>query len=170
MKLLVAVDGRPGEFQFERSDGEWRFVYAAGSAEPASRSASLIEVEPGVFSILMNGRSYQARVEPVAGGGYQVEVRGRRFATEVKDPRGLTRRNRGGIGEGPLSVAAPMPGKVVRVLVSAGDTVEAGVGLVVVEAMKMQNEMKSPKAGRVVQVTAREGATVAAGDVLATIE
>jgi biotin carboxyl carrier protein len=63
-----------------------------------------------------------------------------------------------------------MPGKVVRVLVEEGATVEAGAGLVVVEAMKMQNELKSPKAGTVTELRAREGTTVNAGDVLAVIE
>ncbi|HSB13592.1 MAG TPA: acetyl-CoA carboxylase biotin carboxyl carrier protein subunit, partial [Bryobacteraceae bacterium] len=65
---------------------------------------------------------------------------------------------------------APMPGKVVRVLAAEGDLVEAGQGLLVVEAMKMQNEVKAPKAGRVAALAAREGGTVAAGDVLAVIE
>lgn len=63
-----------------------------------------------------------------------------------------------------------MPGKVVRVLVAEGDMVEAGQGLVVVEAMKMQNEMKSPKAGRVIEVKAKPDSTVAAGQVLLVIE
>jgi biotin carboxyl carrier protein len=63
-----------------------------------------------------------------------------------------------------------MPGKVVRVLVQEGDEIEKGAGLVVVEAMKMQNEMKSPKAGRVVEVKTRPNATVAAGEVLMVIE
>jgi biotin carboxyl carrier protein len=63
-----------------------------------------------------------------------------------------------------------MPGKVVRVLVAPGDTVEAGQGLLVVEAMKMQNEMKASRAGRILTVAAREGATVSAGEILATIE
>ena len=69
-----------------------------------------------------------------------------------------------------MNIAAPMPGKVVRLLVAEGDAVEAGQGLLVVEAMKMQNEMKAPKPGTVVSLTAREGATVAAGEVLAAIE
>ena len=68
------------------------------------------------------------------------------------------------------TIASPMPGKVVRVLVAAGDTVELGQGIVVVEAMKMQNEMKAKRAGRVLEMTAKEGATVVAGEVLATIE
>jgi biotin carboxyl carrier protein len=63
-----------------------------------------------------------------------------------------------------------MPGKIVRVLTAAGTEVEAGAGIVVVEAMKMQNEMKSPKAGRVAAVHVKEGATVNGGDVLAVIE
>jgi biotin carboxyl carrier protein len=63
-----------------------------------------------------------------------------------------------------------MPGKVIRVLVAPGDTVEEGQGLVVVEAMKMQNEMKSPKAGRVVEVRARADATVGAGEILVVVE
>ena len=63
-----------------------------------------------------------------------------------------------------------MPGKIVRVLVSEGDAVEAGQGVIVVEAMKMQNEVRSPKAGVVVKVAVAEGATVFAGEVLAIVE
>jgi biotin carboxyl carrier protein len=63
-----------------------------------------------------------------------------------------------------------MPGKVVRVLIAPGDSVETGQGLIVVEAMKMQNEMKATRAGRVLSVTVKEGATVSAGQILATIE
>jgi biotin carboxyl carrier protein len=63
-----------------------------------------------------------------------------------------------------------MPGKVVRLLVSEGDAVDAGQGLVVVEAMKMQNEMKASRAGRVVEVRVRDGATVGAGDTLVVLE
>jgi biotin carboxyl carrier protein len=63
-----------------------------------------------------------------------------------------------------------MPGKVVRVLAAVGDSVEAGQGILVVEAMKMQNELKAPRAGRVVSVSAKEGDTVAAGEVMAEVE
>ena len=63
-----------------------------------------------------------------------------------------------------------MPGKVVRILVEAGATVEQGDGILVVEAMKMQNELRSPKSGVVKELRAKEGATVGAGDILATIE
>jgi biotin carboxyl carrier protein len=82
----------------------------------------------------------------------------------------MTRSGRGRIGEGLQSVSAPMPGKVVRVLVTEGQSVAAGQGIAVVEAMKMQNEMKAPKSGRVIQLKVREGETVGTGEVLALIE
>jgi biotin carboxyl carrier protein len=67
-------------------------------------------------------------------------------------------------------VKAPMPGKVIRLLVREGDEVQAGQGLAVVEAMKMQNELKALRAGRVLRVAVKDGATVGAGDVLVTLE
>jgi biotin carboxyl carrier protein len=67
------------------------------------------------------------------------------------------------------TITAPMPGKVVRVLIETGQMVEAGQGLVVVEAMKMQNELRAPRTGRVLSVPAKEGATVGAAEILATI-
>ncbi len=99
-----------------------------------------------------------------------IQVNGRIFSVEIFDPRELRSRASAGASEGRQSIAAPMPGKVVRLLVAAGDAVEAGQGLIVVEAMKMQNEMKSPKAGTVVEVKTKDGATVAAGEILVVIE
>jgi biotin carboxyl carrier protein len=126
-------------------------------------------VEPGVYSVLVDGRSYEARVEQ--SGGYAIVfIDGHRFEIEIRDPRRWSRHSSKPGVEGRLNVAAPMPGKIVRLLVAEGDTVEAGQGLLVMEAMKMQNEMKAPKAGRVVSLAAREGATVVAGEVLAAIE
>jgi biotin carboxyl carrier protein len=125
--------------------------------------------EPGVYSVILNGRAYEARIEEDANG-LAVVIDGFHFRIDVRDPRRLAR-NPGGAGrQGVETIAAPMPGKVVRVLVKPGDQVRPGQGLVVVEAMKMQNEMKAAHAGRVATVPAREGATVAAGEVLATIE
>ncbi|HVV46038.1 MAG TPA: biotin/lipoyl-containing protein, partial [Bryobacteraceae bacterium] len=71
---------------------------------------------------------------------------------------------------GRASIAAAMPGKIVRILVSVGDEVAAGQGILVVEAMKMQNELKAPKDGRVTAIEVRENDSVNAGAVLATIE
>ncbi len=89
---------------------------------------------------------------------------------EVFDPRNLRARKAGSATQGRHDVAAPMPGKVVRLLVTVGDAVEPGQGLVVVEAMKMQNEIKSRKAGRVVEVRTRPDAAVTAGEILLVVE
>jgi biotin carboxyl carrier protein len=89
----------------------------------------------------------------------------------VQDPRSLkTRRAKAGSAEGPQKLTAPMPGKIVRILLREKSEVEAGQGVIVVEAMKMQNELKSPKKGVVSKVLVAEGATVNAGDALVIIE
>jgi biotin carboxyl carrier protein len=127
------------------------------------------EVEPGVYSVLLEGRSFEVRA--IAGlQVLNVETGGRRFAVEVRDPRNASRQSRATTGTGRQSVSAPMPGKVIRVLVQQGDAVDIGQGLIVVEAMKMQNEMKASRAGRVVEVRVRDGDTVTAGDTLVVLE
>jgi len=119
--------------------------------------------------VLLDGRSYEACVEETPTG-LMVSIDGYRFAIETRDPRRWSRKSAGLGREGVQTVASLMPGKVVRVLIAPGDEVAAGQGLVVVEAMKMQNEMKAVRSGKVRSVAAAEGATVAAGEVLATIE
>lgn len=138
--------------------------------EGPEREANVEVPEPGVYSILLEGRSYDARVEDRPDGVLVVVIDGYRFEIEVSDPRRWTRKSGRRGGAGVQSISTPMPGKVVRVLISPGDAVAAGQGLVVVEAMKMQNELKAIRAGKVVTVPAKEGATVVAGEVLATIE
>jgi biotin carboxyl carrier protein len=125
----------------------------------------LQEVEPNVFSLLLDGISYEVRVS--AG---EIFVNGRRISAAVENPRKWQGGGRHAGVEEVVSISAPMPGKIVRVLVEQGDFVEAGQGIVVVEAMKMQNELKSPKAGRVGSLSARAGESVNAGDTLATVE
>ena len=114
------------------------------------------------------GDERQAHVEVPEPGVYSID--GYRFEIDVHDPRRWTRKSSGRGDAGIQRIIAPMPGKVVRVLISPGDPVEAGQGLVVVEAMKMQNELKATRPGKVITVPAKEGATVAAGEILATIE
>jgi biotin carboxyl carrier protein len=165
MKLLVEIGGSTVPLEIRRERDVWRFQLD-GSPE---RGAEVREAEPAVYSVLLDGRSYDAHVEET-GDGVVVVIAGERFEIGVRDPRRWSRNSGALRGEGRHNVTAPMPGKVVRVLVTAGDTVAAGQGLLVVEAMKMQNEMKAVRPGRVISVTAQEGATVAAGEVLATIE
>jgi biotin carboxyl carrier protein len=126
-------------------------------------------IEPGVYSVLQGGRSFEVRIAP-ASGGWIVQIGGKQFSVEVQDPREAGGRSRGALGHGRQSIIAPMPGKVIRVLVQEGAQVEAGQGIIVVEAMKMQNEMKAAHAGTVVQVRAKDGDTVGAGDVLMVLE
>jgi biotin carboxyl carrier protein len=98
-----------------------------------------------------------------------LRTNGREFRAEVIDPRSWRRRHGAGIElEGRQQLVAPMPGKIVRVLAAAGQEVTAGQGLLVIEAMKMQNEIRSPKSG-IVEKLAREGQTVNAGEVLAIV-
>ena len=163
MKLDLTVNGVPDAIEVISQAPECRFRLSG-----EERHADVEQPEPGVYSVLMGGRSYDARIEEHPDC-LVVVIDGFRFEVQVRDPRRMTRRPGGG-GEGVEVISAPMPGKVVRVLISPGDAVEAGQGLVVVEAMKMQNELKAGRAGRVLSVSAKQGATVAAGEALATIE
>jgi biotin carboxyl carrier protein len=164
MKLDLTVNGEEDRIEFLDAPPAFRFRLDDG----VERSASVEVPEPCVYSILLDGRSYDARVEETPGG-MVVVIDGFRFEIDVRDPRRFRRSGVGRGGEGIQTIVAPMPGKVVRVLVAPGDSVEAGQGLMVVEAMKMQNEMKAARAGSVISVSAREGDTVTAGEVLATI-
>jgi biotin carboxyl carrier protein len=132
-------------------------------------AADVVEVEPNAFSILLAGDVFEVRVEKTAQG-LRVDVDGREYLAELDDPRQWQRGAGGTSGaEGRQSVFAPMPGNVVRVLVKPGSRVEAGQGILVVEAMKMQNEVKSPKAGKVERISVSEGQAVNAGEVLVII-
>ena len=123
-------------------------------------------LQAGVISLLIDGRQYRCVLD-----GDGVVIGGRRFGFEVADPRSLQGRRGAGAGtDGPRPVKAPMPGRVVRVLVAVGDAVEEQQGLVVIEAMKMQNELKSPKTGRVARIAVGVGDAVGSGDVLVVVE
>ena len=134
------------------------------------------ELASGEYLFINGSKIYKCRVSGQAGsvaGGqpFAVVLRGRTYEVAVVDPKRLrSGESAGAHHAGAAEIVSPMPGKIVRVLVQAGDQVEAGAGIIVVEAMKMQNEMKAPKAGTVVSINADEGATVNAGDVLAVIE
>ena len=165
MTFDVGIDGAQTRLELERTGDEYRFRLG----DRDERRAQLAEVEPGVYSVLIDGRSYEAHAEPGADGAW-ITIRGRRFHVSIADPRRWTAKRAGALGQERENILAPMPGKVVRVLVEPGDTVKAGQGVIVIEAMKMQNEMKARRGGRVAAVPVREGETVGAGAILATIE
>jgi biotin carboxyl carrier protein len=164
MKLEMEIDGVAAAFDLLAPAPECRFRLRDGE----ERNADVAEVTPNVYSVLLDGRSYEARVEQTPDG-LVVVVNGTRFEIEVRDPRRWSARAGGRAGDGVQNLLAPMPGKVVRVLARPGDMVEAGQGILVVEAMKMQNEMKAGRAGRVLSIAVQEGATVKADEVLARI-
>lgn len=131
------------------------------------------EIEPGLCVLLWGSRVYECHMRNVnaKGDAVEVDVGQQVFTIKLIDPKRLrSSQSAGAQTDGAARITAPMPGKVVRVLVEVGSRVEPGEGLVVVEAMKMQNEMKSPRAGTVTTLNAQPGATVNAGDVLVVIE
>ena len=150
MKWQVVVNGRPIEVDSEQL-------------------GAVKEVEPGVYSVLLDGASYEIRLSGAAES-LRAYVHGIALDVEVQDPRDTSRASRASIGSGRQEISAPMPGKVIRVLVNVGDSVEVGQGLIVVEAMKMQNEMKATRPGRVLEIRAQAGETVGAGDKLVVID
>jgi biotin carboxyl carrier protein len=152
--------------ELERIAVGWRILLDGQPIE-----ADAVEIAPYTLSILLKGQSYEIRVSPVPDGKLKVQTGTHEFTAEVIDPRAWSGRRHGHVeAKGRQQIIAPMPGKVVRLLVKAGDHVEIGQGLLVVEAMKMQNEIRSPKSGTVERVLAKEGQTVNAGEVLAWVE
>jgi biotin carboxyl carrier protein len=127
-------------------------------------------ISADVLSLIWNDKAFEIRRELLAGTT-QVWVNGEAFAVEVADPRSFRSRKKAAAAQsGPRRIVAPMPGKVVRVLVSESSLVEDHQGIIVIEAMKMQNEIKSPKKGKVQRIMAQAGTAVNAGDALAIIE
>ncbi len=166
MKYEIIIDGARRSVEFAapgNNSSRMKFTVDGRLVE-----ACAVRISSGVYSILLGGRSLEVTTEENSNG-LLVRANGREFQVEVIDPR-IWRRGRGaGIElEGRQQVVAPMPGKIVRVLVAAGQHVDAGQGLLVIEAMKMQNEVRAPKSGTIEKL-AREGQTVNAGEVLAVV-
>jgi biotin carboxyl carrier protein len=157
--------GKLHRLELEKAGGGWEC-----RIDGQSISIDAVLMRHDVLSLLVDGRSYEIKREHRAAD-LQIWVGRERFAVELRDPRSLRSRQKAAVDEkGPRKVIAPMPGRVVRVLVAENSGVEAGQGMIVVEAMKMQNEIKSPKKGVVKQITAMPGASVNPGDVLAVVE
>jgi len=119
------------------------------------------------------GASYGIAIDDRGDGELIVHVNGIAIPATVRDPRAAWRargHDAATAADGRTDVRAPMPGRVVKVLVKAGDAVTARQGLVVVEAMKMENELRAPKDGRVADVRVKEGMSVEANAVLVTVE
>jgi len=164
MTYHIAIDGKNYRLDLNREDSRWSCRLDGKEVE-----VDAVLARPDVLSLRIGNQAYEVKCERVAGEMH-IWVGSARFAAEVRDPRSLRGRVRAVDDHGPKKLTAPMPGKIVRVLVSQGDEVEAGAGVLVVEAMKMQNEIKSPKKGTIQKILVSGGAAVNAGDVLAIVE
>jgi biotin carboxyl carrier protein len=164
MLYEVMIDGKRYRLDLNQADGHW-----SCRLDGRELQIDAVLVRPDVLSLRIENRAYEIKLERIAGDVY-LWVGSAAFAAEVRDPRSLSGRTRGADDHGPRKIVAPMPGKVVRLLVGQGTEVEAGAGVAVVEAMKMQNEIKSPKKGVVQKILVAQGAAVNAGDVLAIVE
>lgn len=164
MKYEAEIDGHPVSIELEQQNG--RVSVMVGERK---YDLEVIRPEEGAYLIFAGEQVYEARVWAEGANSLRIKLRDRLFTASIID-RKHRRAGADHSQEGQQSLVAPMPGKIVRVLLRAGDEVAAGQGVVVVEAMKMQNEIKSPKSGRVIEVRVAEGATVNANQVLAVVE
>jgi biotin carboxyl carrier protein len=140
-----------------------------GTLDERAVEADAVEVGPGTYSILIAGEAFEAHVESTSAG-LSVTIGGRRIDVRVIDPRQWQGRHGHSVeAEGRQQITAPMPGKIVRILVQQGEKVDAGQGILVVEAMKMQNEIRSPKTGTVERLLVTEGQAVNAGEAVAVV-
>ncbi|TVR23397.1 MAG: biotin/lipoyl-binding protein [Anaerolineaceae bacterium] len=161
MKYVTILDGESYEVEIDK-DGK---ITVNGEG----RDVDFLALSPSLYSIISDNRSVQLVIDD-ADGTVEVLMKGRMYETQVLDERALMMaQRRGGLGSSSGDVQAPMPGLVVAVPVNVGDAVEKGQTVVVLESMKMQNELKSPIDGVVQTVTASAGQSVNKNDLLVTV-
>ncbi len=170
MKLKGAISDKDYELALDFAGG-----IARAEVDGRHYEIEVRELGGGQYLLVSGANVFKCRVEPNRDSShaesFTIAVGGRSQNVLIVDPKRLrSGQSSAAHHSGAAEIISPMPGKIVRVLAKAGATVAAGDGVIVVEAMKMQNEMKAPKAGVVVSINAAEGATVNAGDVLAVIE
>jgi biotin carboxyl carrier protein len=164
MKIKITIQGRQRTVESTSPGERPRWAIDGHEIE-----ADAIEVSPGIFSVIISGESFEARVEG-KDSNLRVITNGKEYTAAIENPRAL-KKNREGAAEaqGRQNIIAPMAGKIVRVLVSIGDQVQGGQGLAIVEAMKMQNEIRSSKSGKIERLGVVEGQTVNPGDTIAVV-
>ncbi len=162
MLFDAATAGKTARIEVRESQGRYRVTIGEKTLE-----LDLVRTSASDLSVLVDGVSHDLSLEKTADG-YAVMVRGDRFDVEVKDA--VKGEALGKVAhKGPLKLTAPMPGKIVKVLVKEGDAVEAGRGVLVMEAMKMENELKASKGGTVQEIKVKEGQAVEMGALLLVI-
>lgn len=166
-KYAVTVDGRELEVRLQGTRDDCRVSTNGGGMLAADLFVSGAVRH---YSLLVNNRSFEGIAEPT-DDGWLVWVDGESYELTVVDARlkGLAARRAGG-GAQKATMATPMPGVIVALVVSAGDEVKKGQALLTLEAMKMRNDLKSPRDGRIKEVKVASGQTVAKGDILVVFE
>lgn len=168
MKLQAELNNEKYEIEIKREGGK---VFAKIAEREYELEAS--QPEENVYLLKNEGKIYQIFISPRNNSAepFAVNVGNHQLEINIFDPKKLRSSGAaGGNADGIAEIKTAMPGKLVRVLTEVGAEISAGEGVLVVEAMKMQNEMKSPKDGVVKEIRFAEGATVNAGDILAIIE
>jgi biotin carboxyl carrier protein len=166
VKLQININNKELEADFSAAENQ-----VVLTIDKQRHEARISEPETGLYTVIMGDRVYRCSPEMLPNGQMEIVVNGQRFPVAVRDPRKVrSQAGAEGSADGKATLIAPMPGKVVRLLKSAGDEIAAGQGVMVVEAMKMQNEVQSPKTGKVVEIKVTEGQTVNAGETLAIVE
>ena len=174
-KLNVTITAAAGGFEHvlelhETANGEQASEVRYCLDGEETGQANWARLGPGLYSILVGGRSYEARVSRTANAQgaqhYDVRVGVEHFHVTIRDPRARRMGSNTGSSAGPMQITAPMPGKVIKLLVREGEEVTAGQGLLVMEAMKMQNELRAPRAGCIERIHTTEGVGVETGSLL----
>ena len=162
MRAIVSINGTSYNLDLENGAGVWRCRISEREVP-----VDIVQIGSDRLSILLNGKSYDV----IRNSAGTISVGEHRYEVSGVDPRSWRSRQQALTGtSGPQKVTALMPGKVVRVLTSVGAKIAASQGLVVIEAMKMQNEIRSPRDGTVSAILVREGSNVNAGEVVAIVE
>lgn len=169
MKRSLILGKDTHEVELIHQDGVTTLVW-----EGESQPIDILELEPGCYSILLEGRSVEVRLDAAKSSdpeahAYRAMLYDGSYEFALVDPRRALLSGVGGAGAGGGLLSSPMPGKIVKLLVKAGDAVQEGQTLLVMEAMKMQNELKSSATGTVATVHVQEGATVETGASLITV-
>jgi biotin carboxyl carrier protein len=162
MLFEATAAGRTARVEVRESQGRYRVTIGERILD-----LDLITTGPSDVSVLLDGASYDLSLEKTAEG-FAVVIRGDRFDVDLKDAvKGAVLGKP--VPTGPLKLSAPMPGKIVKVLVAVGDAVEPGRGVLVMEAMKMENELKASRSGTVREIKVKEGQAVEMGALLLVI-
>ena len=168
MKFVVSLDGRTETVEVSGRDGRYRLAIGEQAIDVDAR-----RIADGLYSLLVDGVSHVAGVTPGtrAARGTRVDVGGATYHVEVEEHARHVIRTRGGTGawDGTQTITAPLHGRITHVAVSLGNHVERGDSIIVIEAMKMENEFKAVAAGTVTEVRVQPGQAVNPGDVLVVI-